>query len=417
VIAELESGLEQLCAELAPEGIELDFSKRRIFRAPGRVNLIGDHTDYNGGLVLPVAIDLAVYLCCVPTESVYLTSMSEPGVVAVTADGASTLSGHTLPRWGAYPRGVLAELASEGRPAVGFTGFISSGIPEGRGLSSSAALEVAVAKAALALSDFDLDLWNTAEACRRAEERYAGVECGIMDQAVSLMGKAGSACLIDTARRHLRYIPVPELLEIVVVDSGIRRDLATGEYNDRRAECSAALASLRSTAEFAETAQLADLHPDDLESCKKILPTRLFQRVRHVVTENDRVEAVCRILSALSETPNEGTTHRLLGELQSAIEKSHESLVADYEAGHPLTDRIVELASAQTGYIGARQTGAGWGGSVVVFCEKGRARELAESIIERLPSPEQVALGESSYRTASSSRYHICEVSDGACEI
>lgn len=413
--AEIEDGLARLGSELHAEGIDLDLAERHLFRAPGRVNLIGDHTDYNGGLVLPAAIDLAVYLACVPSEGVYLVSLSESGTLAITSDGDSALDGRPIPPWGAYPRGVLAELAREGRPPAGFSGVVASSIPVGRGLSSSAALEVAVATAALALAGFELDAWRTAEACRRAEERYAGVECGIMDQAVSVMGKAGFACLIDTARHTFEHIPVPRSIDIVVIDSGIRRELAGGEYNRRRRECSAALDALRSSKEFAGLEHLCDLRPDDIGRFVELLPVELARRVRHVVTENARVERVCRILREVAASDPHDPPSRLLRELGAVLEESHRSVVADFGAGHPTTDRIVELAAAESGYIGARQTGAGWGGAVVVFCTAGAGGRLGQSILDALPGEEQAIPAERP--SAATPSYHVCVVSDGASEI
>ncbi len=418
--------LEVLRAELASLGADSDSLVPRAFRAPGRVNLIGDHTDYNGGLVLPAAIDLAVYLLCVPAYNVLLRSTSEPGVVRLRPDGQEISGEGTpeqeegLPSWGLYVQGVLRELAAEGCRLEGFLGVVASDIPEGRGLSSSAALEVAVATASTAISDCRLEPWTVAEACRRGEETYAGVRCGIMDQAVSLMGKAGSACLIDTAERSLRHVPIPDAIEMVVIDSGVRRDLSDGQYNSRRQECSDALDALKTAPEFANLETLSDLRPNDLPRCTKLLPPALLRRVRHVVTENQRVEKVAGLLAeAVSASKDGSLPPELAGELRSQVEESHRSLVEDYEAGHPVTDRIVELARGQEGYIGARQTGAGWGGSVVVFCHRGTAARLATGVLEVLDHPEGRAETASpspgTGRTGPS--YHVCRISDGACEI
>ncbi len=431
MIVEAESGppeiaLEVLRAELAAFGSDPDSLAPRAFRAPGRVNLIGDHTDYNGGLVLPAAIDLAVYLLCVPAPLVHLRSTSEPGVLRLRPDGREISDDDapeakdSLPRWGLYVQGVLRELTAEGCRLEGLFGVVASDIPEGRGLSSSAALEVAVATASMTISDCRLDPWTVAEACRRGEETYAGVRCGIMDQAVSVMGRAGSACLIDTAERSLRHIPIPDALEVVVVDSGVRRDLSDGQYNSRRQECSDALDTLKAAPEYAHLDTLSDLKPKDLPRCAELLPPTLLRRVRHVVSENERVEKVASLLAeAGSASAGISLSSELSGELGSQIEESHRSLVEDYEAGHPVTDRIVELASGQEGYIGARQTGAGWGGSVVVFCHRGTAARLARSVLEILGYPEGNA--ETVWPSPGTGRtqpsYHVCRFSEGACEI
>ncbi len=419
-IDEVLEGLESHLFRDSAKALGEDGKALRFFRAPGRVNLIGDHTDYNGGLVLPAAIDLAVYIACRPSDSVYLSSDSEPGIVALAPDGSSVLERQPLPAWGSYVQGVLAELSAEGRPSIGFTGAIVSDIPPGRGLSSSAALETAVATAALALADFELDPWVVAEACRRAEERYAGVECGIMDQAISVMAKPGFACLIDTSIRACEYVAFPPSIELVVVDSGVRRDLSAAQYNDRRRECKEALQILRTSGVFEDLENLSRLSPEDIDTCRKLLPAVLFRRVRHVITENQRVKAFSEILSSIATGDKSPSASGSLEDLRRLVEESHKSLVDDFEAGHPITDAIVELAASSPGYLGARQTGAGWGGSVVVFSERGKGRSLGQSVVDDLTrrilkrTPDA---GAGAARDVGEPSYYVCEISGGASEI
>lgn len=370
----------------------------RVFSAPGRVNLMGDHTDYNGGLVLPAAIGLATYLACRPHHEILLVSEQEEEVCIASADGMDRgNSGEDpVPNWGAYVCGVLEELARRGRPSKGFRGAVVSDVPVGRGLSSSAALEVAVAVGAAALASWTISPWELAEACRSAEERRAGVECGIMDQAVAVLARPGALCLIDTSKRSATHVPWPPDLEIVVVDTGVRRSLASSPYNSRRAECRNALDLLRKDTRFSRIAHLSQLDVEDLGDARPLLEPELFRRVRHVVTENARVLAVAELLASVRvggvsatdrprANPSRPTEEALL-ELGKIFEASHRSLVDDYEAGHPVTDRAVEIAAELPGFVGARQTGAGWGGSVVALFRKPFGRRAAEALVAELRS-------------------------------
>src|SRR5712691_1565285 len=186
-----------------------------MFRAPGRVNLIGEHVDYVGGRVLPVAIDRFVTVSGEPADAILLDSQGF-GRVELAADGSGDVEG-----WGRYLAAVAIELAALGRPPVGFAGRIESDLPSGAGLGSSAALEVSVARALCAVADFELEALALARACQRAEERAVGVRCGIMDQAVSVLGREGHALLLDCATLGYQLIPLPTDLELLVLDSGI----------------------------------------------------------------------------------------------------------------------------------------------------------------------------------------------------
>jgi galactokinase len=299
---------------------------RRRFWAPGRVNLIGDHTDYAGGLVLPIAVDLGIEVSVEAAERIVLVSAGS--TVDVAGDGAGETDG-----WGRYPAAVAAELAELGRPAVGIAGELSTDLPIGAGLSSSAALEVAIGLALCAVADFDLEPLELASACRRAELRAVGVPCGILDQAASLLGRAGTALLLDCATLEYRHVPLPDGLAIIVVDSG-QRHLAETGYADRQRELAAGMPA----------------------------------RVRHVETENRRVrEAV-----AAFERRDTDALGRIFRE-------SHESLREDHEVSTPELDRLVDRAYA-AGAVAARLTGGGFGGSIVVLAESGRAAALADEL-------------------------------------
>ncbi len=312
-------------------------------QAPGRVNLIGDHTDYTGGLVLPMAID---WVTTVSLErggrAVELTSSAEPQPAVVAVDGAdpSTIE----PSWARYVAGVVAVL----RPRVGGTGTVETQLPVGAGLSSSAALEVAVA---LALG-FEGTPLQLAQACQEAEHQAAGIPSGIMDQLASAAGVAGCALLIDCTSLEVTPVPVPETVEVVVVDSGERRALASSAYAERRRQCEAA------------AALIGPLRQASLTVVELIDDPTLSRRARHVVTENARVDALARALAA--------------GDMAGAgalMTESHASLRDDFEVSTPGLDRLVEELCATDGVYGARLTGGGFGGCVVALTAPGAVAE------------------------------------------
>jgi galactokinase len=302
----------------------------RTFFAPGRVNLIGEHTDYAGGLVLPIAVDRGVTVAVTPADSIELRSDGF-GVVELDAGGAGDASG-----WGRYVAAVAAELDLLGRPSTGMRGHVTSTLPAGAGLSSSAALEIALAIALCAIAGFPVEPVELVQAARRAEERAVGVPCGVMDQAAAIFARAGHAVLIDASSLDHRLLRLPEELEIVVLDSGVRRRLEDSGYADRRAE---------------------------LESGDP-------RRLRHVSTENERVR---RVAAALEQTPAD------LATLGRAFRESHESLRDDFEVSTPELDLLVERAYAH-GAIAARMTGGGFGGSVVALVERGQVDALIEAV-------------------------------------
>jgi galactokinase len=292
------------------------------FRAPGRVNLIGEHTDYSGGLVLPVALELGV------------TVFGEPGGEQVD------LRSERFPdsdSWLRYATAVADELEALGRPRVGFRGRVVGDLPAGAGLASSAALEVAVALALCDAAGFELERVELAELCRRAEERAVGVPCGLMDQAASLLCREGHALLLDCSTNEYRHVPFPTDLELLVVDSGSRRRLEESGYAQRRAEVEAG-------------------HP---------------RRLRHVRSENDRVLEVVAALEAGDRDT-----------LARAFAAGHASLRDDFEVSTPELDALVESALA-AGAVAARMTGAGFGGSIVALVETGAGAAVGARVTEK----------------------------------
>lgn len=325
------------------------------FRAPGRVNLIGDHTDYNEGYVLPLAIDLE---CRVRSEArddglVRLRSVELGSEVEVPADGSADPP--AVQGWGRYVAGVVRVLAERGRPPVGLKGELSSTVPVGSGLSSSAALEVAVALALCDAAAHSLEPLELARACQEAEHVATGVPCGIMDQLTSIAGRAGHALLIDCRSLEIEEIPLPPELAVLVVHTGLPRALADSAYAERRSACEAAAARLG-------LASLRDAWPEDVAD---------DPRARHVVTENERV---LRAAAALPAGDREA-----LDELMAA---SHASLRDDFEVSTPELDALV-VALEESGAIGARLTGGGFGGCAVALVERVVADYVASNATAR----------------------------------
>jgi galactokinase len=311
--------------------------------APGRVNLIGDHTDYMGGLALPMAIDLGTTVTGDRGgDRVRVTSRQLDGTVDLSLD--QPLDDAAPGTWGRYVAGVVAELD----PPVGFTGEIASTVPVGSGLSSSAALEVAVA---LALG-FDGPPLALAELCQRAEQRASGVPCGLMDQLASAAGVAGHALLVDFGEVTVTPVPVPADASIVVVHSGEERGLAASAYAARRAQC-----------EEAERVLGASLRAVDANAIAA-LDGELARRAQHVVSENARVLAFAAALG----------DHDLDAAGRLMVE-SHASLRDDFEVSTPGLDALVERLCATPGVRGARLTGAGFGGCVVALADPGALDE------------------------------------------
>jgi galactokinase len=307
--------------------------------APGRVNLIGDHTDYTGGYVLPMAVQLGTTVDAMREgRAVHLTSDHDPRAASIPLDGADMQS--VDPPWARYVAGVVAEI----RPRTGLRGRVSTTLPIGAGLSSSAALEVAVA-VALGFAGSPLEL---ARACRRAEQGASGVPCGIMDQLTSAAGRAGHALLIDCSSDSIRLVRRPEGIEIVAVHSGQTRKLSGSAYAERKADCD-------------EVARLiGPLRSAALSDLPAIGDGRLRRRAHHVITENARV-------LAFADAWDRGDM-KAAGDL---MEASHDSLRHDFEVSSPALDDLVERLRRTPGVFGARLTGAGFGGCAVALAEPG----------------------------------------------
>lgn len=323
----------------------------RIFRAPGRVNLIGEHTDYNDGFVLPAAIDFSTWVALSPRSDRRLVLRSEN--FAGSAEYDLDSSDHRRRReWSDYVYGVALTLEQAGKPLRGADVLVAGKIPIGAGLSSSAAIEVATGFALLENSGRPFDRVELAKLCQRAENEFVGVRSGIMDQFISCFGRAGHALLLDCRSLEYRPVPLPEGLSLVICNTMVKHELASGEYNQRRSECETGVCLLARS--LTHIRALRDVTPADLETYGANLPPVIFRRCRHVLSENRRV---LESVQALKSGDLDGVG-RLMAE-------SHRSLRDDYEVSCRELDLMVEVAAQAPGVIGARMTGGGFGGCTI----------------------------------------------------
>jgi galactokinase len=330
--------------------------------APGRVNLLGEHTDYNDGYVLPTAIPQTT---CV---SIRENGGKQFSLYAAELEHAAEFTMESAPHehFASYVYGCVRELHDYSFAVPPLDIHISSSIPIGVGLSSSAALEVATLRALRQLFNLPLDDVAIAQLAQRAEIRYAGVNCGIMDQMASSLADTRSLLFLDTRTLQRRLLPLPARAEILVIDSGVARSLAASKYNERRAECeqAARLLGLRALRDVTDTAAI------------ETLPQPLRRRARHVVSENNRVLRAVESIDGAS-----------FGELMNA---SHTSLRDDYEVSIRQLDRLVELLQIQCAVHGARLTGAGFGGACIALCVEGEARAVGERVLEEYNTAAQL---------------------------
>jgi galactokinase len=365
-----------------------------VVRAPGRVNLIGEHTDYNDGFVLPMAIDRGVCIALRPRTdgTVRVHGVDMEGADGETADGLFDLAQvraagppAASEGWLEYLKGTAWALLDAGHELSGWEGAVAGDVPIGAGLSSSAALELATARAFAQVGGLPWDPATMALLGQRAENRWVGVNCGIMDQMISACGRAGHAFLLDCRSLAGRHVPLPAGTAVVVLDTGTRRGLVDSAYNERRQQCEAVAATFGVTAlRDVTSAQLAD-RAADLE------PTAL-RRARHVITENERTREAAEVLAA-------GEARRM-GELMDA---SHASLRDDFEVSSEALDVMVECARRQAGCHGARMTGAGFGGCAVALADASVAQALARATT-------------AAYREATGHepQVYVCRATDGA---
>lgn len=345
-----------------------------VASAPGRVNLIGDHVDYNRGLALPAAIGARAWACATPIPGPMLhleaVDLKESAVVDLGLLSGGPCSALELPAWACYPAGVVWSLMRDGVALPGLQCSIHSQVPIGSGLSSSAAIEVAVATMLLAVSGQARPPLELARLCQRAENDFVGVQSGLMDQWTAARAEAGCALLLDFRELTSRSISWPDSTTIVIAYSGVKRSLTDSLYNERVKQCHEALAMLQQS--DAAVGSLRDLSTGHLDWARRVLPQVLFKRVRHVVTEIERVRSAAELLS----------TGNLAGFAELLI-ASHTSLRDDYEVSTPELDRLVSSAMQHPACRGARLTGAGFGGCTVQIVPGAEAEEFMQFLLER----------------------------------
>jgi len=367
-------------------------SRPRVFRAPGRVNLIGEHTDYNDGFVLPVAIDRQVLMAVRPREddlvrlwSMQFSQMSQFSLAQITYD-------HDAP-WSNYCRGVAHILQESGFTLCGMDAAVAGDVPIGSGLSSSAALEVATAVAFQGLCHLAIGAVELARLCQRAENEFVGMNCGIMDQFIAALGQPHCALLIDCRSLAYEPVPLPANVSVVICDTMKRRGLVASEYNARRRECEQGVELLRR--HLPAIRALRDVSSADLVRFGHLLPDTVLKRCRHVVSENERTQHAVAALRAGE-----------LATLGTLMEASHASLRDDYAVSCEELDVMVELAKDAPGCVGTRMTGAGFGGCTVSLVRADAAARFVE----------KVSAGYSR-RMGVQAEVYVCQASSGAGEL
>ena len=359
-----------------PEHVRSEFARRygdahnvRLFRAPGRVNIIGEHTDYNEGFVLPCAIDRDTVVAARPRKDSVIRAYSQNRQDESSFDLSETphpVVGH----WLNYLEGVARVLEQKGFAIGGADIVLESDVPVGAGLSSSASLEIAVASALMRLGDHPFERKQMALAAQEGEQEYTGAMIGIMDQYAAIFGQGGYALLLDCRSLEFTAIPVPlDRHAMLVCDTGVKHDLATGAYNERRRECREAVEILRKYIPGIQT--LRDVSEEKLQAFGGELPEVLFRRARHVVTEIKRTIEAAQALK-------DGLFPRL-AELMYA---SHESLRNDYEVSSPELDLLVDTAKTIPEVYGSRMTGGGFGGCTVSFVERNQVQQFETRMTE-----------------------------------
>jgi galactokinase len=361
----------------------------RLYQAPGRVNLIGEHTDYNEGFVLPAAVGMHCWIAANSRADQKLVIESDAYGESREFDLAR--NGLALTHtWSDYPAGVALYLQGAGFQLRGVNLLIESEIPIGAGLSSSAAIEIATACALLDLSDCPIDRIQIARLCQKAENEFVGARCGIMDQFVSLHGELGHALLLDCRSLEYELLPVPETAKLVICNTMVKHQLASNEYNRRRAECEEALRVL--STRIPGLRALRDVTLEQLEKQRSTLPEILWRRAYHVVSENGRVlEAAAALRNGNVE------------QFGRRMNESHDSLRDFYQVSCPELDLMVELAQRQQGTYGARMTGGGFGGCTINLVEAEHAEKFRLQVAREYQNAMRL-----------SPEIYICSPADGA---
>lgn len=354
-----------------------------VIRAPGRVNLIGEHTDYNDGFVMPLAIDRAAWIAARPRNDSYVTLYSLDFEQMAEFSLEEIVKRENL--WVEYIQGVAWALQESGFALRGWDAVLVGDVPIGAGLSSSAAVELAAARTFCAVAGIDWDAPEMAKLCQRVENQWIGVNSGIMDQMISATGVADHAVLIDCRWLNLEAVPLPPGTAVIVMDTATRRELVTSAYNERRQQCETA-------AKFFNVPALRDVTLVQLEAVKDLLDDLVYRRARHVVSENERTIAAANAMRAGDAV--------LLGQL---MDESHASLRDDFEVTNDALNIIVECAREHEACIGARMTGGGFGGCAVALVRADAAADFAAKVAASYVQ-----------RSGNQPAIYVCHATDGA---
>ena len=358
-----------------------------IYRAPGRVNLIGEHTDYNDGFVFPAAIDLFTWVAIAPRGDkrvhVHSENLNETAEFDVRSDQPKPK------KWSTYVFGVALACEQAGYRLRGANLLVRGEVPIGAGVSSSAALEVAASFALLANSGLTIDGPKLARLCQQAENEFVGTRCGIMDQLASACCVKDCALLLDCRSLEFRALPLPPGIRLVICNSMVKRELASSAYNTRRTECEEGVRTLAQR--FPGVRALRDASMDQLLSCHATLPDNVYRRCRHVITEN------ARVIQAVDALEQDG-----LEDLRKAMAESHRSLRDDYEVSCAELDLLVDLANQADGVHGARMTGAGFGGCTINLLDSDAVDDFRSRIS-----------AEYKRRTGLAPEIYVCNAADG----
>jgi galactokinase len=380
-VTKVNAVLEKFRAHFGTEAV--------VYRAPGRVNLIGEHTDYNEGYVLPAAINFYCWVAAGARNDGKLVVYSENFREAAEAELVN-LWAQRKGTWADYPFGVAWALKEAGHKLGGANIYITGEVPLGSGLSSSAAIEVAVGYALLDALGQVIDRKALALNCQRAENEFVGARCGIMDQFVSCNGLAGHALMIDCRSLEYQALRLPPEIRLVVCNTMVKHEHSAGEYNARRIECEEGVRRLAGV--LPGIRALRDVTAEQLEENRSLLTDVVYRRCRHVISENDRV---LRTVEPLKRGDVRG--------ISQLLRKSHESLRDDFEVSCRELNLMVEIAAAKTGVLGSRMTGGGFGGCTVNLVEASEAKEFQERVAEEYEA-----------KTGLRPEILVCKASEGA---
>jgi galactokinase len=361
----------------------------RIYRAPGRVNLIGEHTDYNQGFVMPMAINFSTYVAITKRDDHVIKIHSD-----IFKEEASLDLRHAPARgrkhWSDYPFGVAVKLQEAGQVISGANMLVHGEVPLGSGLSSSAALEISTGLGLLDISHEKIDRVQLAKTCQNAENEFVGARTGLMDQFIACFGKAGHAVMLDCRSLESEVLPIPDDVSVVVCNTMVKHELASSEYNARREQCEDGVRIL--ARHRPDVKSLRDASVAEVEKFKEELGEVVYQRCRHVTSENDRVREAANALA-----------QRDLKKFGKLMYESHESLRDDYQVSSRELDVMVDLARTVEGVFGARMTGGGFGGCTVNL--------IAAHAVDEFTRAIKAGYVEATGREA---EVHVCTAADGA---